>query len=144
MGNKSNAFSGVGTTFGRAETTGTSDPTFVNIAEINSLDGPNKTRSTIDVTSIDSDEGYREFIASFRDAGEVVLGMNFTAAGYEGMNDDFESDESREYRITLPNTEGTVFEFDCYVTALGMSVPLDDKVTASATLKITGPVRTTS
>lgn len=141
---KSNAFSGVGTTFGRADTDGTSDPAFTNIAEINSVDGPNKSRGTIDVTSLDSDEGYREFITSFRDAGEVTLGMNFTFAGYELMNDDFESDSSREFKITLPNTEGTEFEFDGYVTALGMAVPFDDKVTATVTIKITGPIRTTS
>jgi len=37
----------------------------------------------IDVTSLDSSGGYREFIASFRDAGEVTLNMNFTLASYD-------------------------------------------------------------
>jgi predicted secreted protein len=137
----SSAFSGVGTTFSRADTITTSDPLFTAIAEINSIDGPNKTRETIDVTSLDSEDGYREFITSFRDAGEISLEMNFTEAGFIVMNTDFESEDAREYRITLPNTEATILEFDAYVTSLGMAVPLDDKVTAPVTLKITGPVR---
>ena len=72
----SNAFSGVGTIFKNGD--GSSNEGFAAIAEINSIDGPNKTKSTIDVTSLDSTGGYREFISSFRDAGQVVLNMNFT------------------------------------------------------------------
>ena len=140
----SNAFSGVGTTFKRADTITSSDPTFTAIAEINSIDGPNKTRDTIDVTSLDSVGGYREFITSFRDGGEVTLEMNFTLAGYNTLNDDFESEDAREYKITLPDTGNTEFDFDAYVTALGLGIPMDDKVTAPVTLKITGPIRTNS
>jgi len=140
----SNAFSGVGTTFQRTTNQATSVPSFDTIAEINSIDGPNKTRDTIDVTSLDSSGGYREFITSFRDGGEVSLEMNFTQAGYIVMNDDFETEDSRDYRITLPDTNGTVMDFTAYVTSLGMSVPLDDKVTAPVTLKITGPIVLTS
>ena len=139
-----NAFSGVGTTFARGagNTSGSED--FTTIAEINSISGPNKTRSTIDVTSLDSTGGYREFITSFRDAGEVTLEMNFTRDGYEDMNTDFESDTIVEYRITLPDTGNTILDFTGYVTALGSSIPLDDKVTASVTIKISGQVTLTS
>lgn len=144
MANRSKAFSGVGTTFGRADTTGTSEPAFTNIAEINSYQGPNKTRTVIDVTSLDSIGGYREFITGLRDGGELTMDMNFTADGYDLLNDDFESDDAREYRITLPNTEGTQFDLDAYLTSLGMAIPMDDKVTASVTFKITGPIRTNS
>ena len=140
----SDAFSGVGTTFGRANGIASSLPTFTTIAEVNSIDGPNKSRDTIDVTSLNSTDGYREFIPSFRDAGEVSLEMNFTQAGYIIMTDDFETEDSREYRITLPDTGGTLIEFDAYVTSLGLGIPMDDKVTAPVTLKITGPVRITS
>lgn len=138
----SNAFSGVGTTFGRTENQSTSSASYETIAEINSYSGPNKTRTMIDVTSLDSTDGYKEFITSFRDGGEVALEMNFTPTGYALMNDDFEVEDSRDYRITLPNTPTTEFEFTAYVSALGMAIPLEDKVTASVTLKITGPILT--
>ena len=137
----SDAFSGVGTTFSRGDSISSSDPAFTAIAEINSIDGPNKTRDTIDVTSLDSTGGYREFIPSFRDAGEVTLEMNFTIVGYNLLNTDFESESSREYKITFSDAANTVFEFDAYVTSLGTAIQMDDKVTAPVTLKITGPVR---
>jgi predicted secreted protein len=138
----SNAFSGVGTSFKRSDMS--SAPLFTAIAEVNSIDGPNKSRETIDVTSLDSTGGYREFIASFRDAGEVTLEMNFTRDGYVDMNDDFESESAVDYQIVLPDTGSTTLDFSAFVTNLGSSIPLDDKVTASVTLKITGRVILTS
>lgn len=138
----SDAISGVGTLFKRSDMT--SSPTFNAIAEINSISGPDKTRETIDVTSLDSTGGYREFIASFRDAGQVVLEMNFTRDGYLDMNDDFEIDTLVDYQIVLPDTGSTTLDFSGLVTDIGLAVPLDDKVTAPVTIKISGQVTLTS
>lgn len=141
----SNAFSGVGTTFSRSETGSSGGGTsYSTIAEINSIDGPNMSRDTIDVTSLDSTGGYREFITSFRDGGEVTLEMNFTLDGYDGMKADFESSDKIWYKIILNDTGATEFEFEGLVTALGLGIPLDDKVTASVTIKISGQVILTS
>jgi len=131
----SNAIAGVGTKFRRWN-----GSHWVNIAEINSITGPNKSRDTIDVTSLDSTGGYREFIGGFRDGGTVTLPMNFTRATYELMNDDFESDDLQNYEIFLPDVEETSFEFEALVTELGLGVPADDKVTADVTLKVSGQV----
>jgi predicted secreted protein len=138
----SNAVSSVGLAFKRSDMA--SSPAFTAIAEINDLSGPNKSRETIDVTSLDSTGGYREFIASFRDAGEVTLNMNFTRDGYVDMDADFASSSSVDYQIVLPDTGNTTFDFAAYVTALGMAASTGDKVTASVTLKITGVVTLTS
>ena len=138
----SNAFSGVGTTFKRGD--GTSNEAFTAIAEVNSITGPNKSRGTIDVTTLDSTNGYREFIASFRDAGEVTLNMNFTRDGYDDMNDDFESDDTVNYQIVFSDTGATTFDFAGLVTAIGVAVPMDDKVTMDVTIKIDGEVSMTS
>lgn len=138
----SDAISGVGTVFNRGD--GTSSESFTAIAEINTITGPNKTRDTIDVTSLDSTGGYKEFIGSFRDAGEVTLGMNFTLAGYSDMNADFELDTLVNYQIVLPDTGNTTFEFAALVTSLGLAIPMDDKITADVTLKISGEVTLTS
>ena len=138
----SNAFSGVGTVFKRGD--GASNEVFTAIAEINSIDGPNKSRGTIDVTSLDSTGGYREFIASFRDAGEVTLDMNFTRDGYVDINTDFEGSALVNYQIILPDTNNTQLDFAGLVTNLGMAVPLDDKVTQKVTIKVSGQVTLTS
>ncbi len=132
------AFSGVGTTFGRGD--GTSAETFTDIAEINSISGPNMTRDTIDTTALDTAGGYRTFITSFRDAGEVVLAMNFTVVGYGLMKADFEAAATVNYKITLGNTAASTLDFAALVTNLGTGVPLDDKVSIDVTLKVSGAV----
>jgi len=133
----SSAISGVGTQFRRWNTsTGQWD----SIAEINSISGPNMSRETIDVTSLDSTGGYREFIAGFRDPGTVELEMNFTRSGYETMKDDFESDTRQNYEIVLPDSDTTTLEFEGLVTELPLDIPNDDKVTVSVTIQISGSV----
>ena len=76
----STAKAGVGTLFRRW-----SGSAWDNIAEINSISGPNMSRDTIDVTSLDSTGGYREFIGGFRDGGTVQLAMNFIRASLDTM-----------------------------------------------------------
>jgi len=129
----SNAISGVGTLFRRW-----SGAAWVNIAEITQISGPGKTRETIDVTSLDSTGGYREFIAGFRDAGNIQLTMNFSRSTYELMNDDFESDEVQNYEIVLPDGETTSLEFEGLVTELPLEIVGDDKITNTVTIKVTG------
>ena len=139
----SNAVSGVGTQFKRAEGD-SSAPTFTAISEINSISGPNMSRDTIDVTSLDSTGGYREFIGGFRDGGELTMEMNFTIAGFDLMKDDFESAALRDYQVVLSDTGNTTLEFAGLVTSLGLTVPMDDKITASVTIKISGEVTLTT
>jgi predicted secreted protein len=131
----SNAVSGVGTVFGRWN--GTS---WDYLAEINSISGPTMSRDTIDVTSLSSTGGYREFITGFRDAGTVTLTMNFTRATYDLMYSDFTSNEAQSYEIILPDGDSTSFEFCGLVTELPLEIPTDDKITANVTIKITGQV----
>lgn len=134
----SDAIAGVGSQFKRESDE--SSGTFHAIAEINSITGPGMTRDTIDVTSLDSTGGYREFITGFRDGGEVTLEMNFTLDGYNQMKDDFEVDDTHNYQIVLPDTGATTLEFAALVTSLPLSVPTDDKITISVILKVTGEV----
>lgn len=127
----SKAFAGVGTVFNRNNTP---------IAEVNSITGPGMTRDFIDVTSLDSTGGYREFIAGFRDGGTVVLNMNFTIDTWSLMKDDFENDAPVPYSIELPDSDGTIISFNGLVTECPITIPTDDKVTADVTIKVTGQV----
>ena len=135
----SNAISGVGTLFQRSDGS-SANGTFRTIAEINTVSGPNLSRDTIDVTSLDSTGGYKEFIAGFRDGGEVSLEMNFTIDGYGQMKLDFEDDALVDYKVILPDTTATTFSFSGLVTAMGLSIPMNDKITCSVTIKVSGQV----
>jgi len=131
----STAIAGVGTKFKRW-----SGSAWVEIAEINSITGPSMSRDTIDVTSLDSTGGYREFITGFRNAGTVVLAMNFTRDTYETMLNDFESNTIQNYQIVLPDAENTGLDFEGLVSELPLTIPADDKVTADVTIQVTGKV----
>lgn len=110
------------------------------IAEVVSIGGPNMSRETIDITSLDVLDGYRKFIASFRDAGTIDLNMNFTNETYKLMKADFESDEPQEYQIVLPDEEASTLSFEGLVTELPLNVPTGDKITVDVTIKISGAV----
>ncbi len=135
----SKAIAGVGTKFKRWN-----GSAWVDIAEINSITGPSMSRDTIDVTSLDSTGGYREFITGFRNAGTVVLAMNFTRATYETMLNDFEDNTIQNYQIVLPDEENTGLDFEGLVSELPLTIPADDKVTADVTIQVTGKVYVSS
>ena len=131
----SNAVAGVGTKFQRW-----SGSAWVNLAEVTSITGPTMTRDFIDVTSLDSTGGYREFITGFRDAGTISMNMNFTRDTYDALKADFESPTLQNYQIILSDIENSSIEFEGLVTEIPVTIPTDDKISVDCTIKITGQV----
>lgn len=133
----SKAIVGVGTKFRRWNTTLVK---WENIAEISSITGPSMSRDTIDVTSMDSLGGYREFIPGFRKAGTTVLKMHFTRDTYDRMKSDFESNTAQNYNIIFPDVEQTSLEFEGFVTDLPVTATTDAVISMDVTIQITGQV----
>lgn len=127
------AVTGKGTIFSRWSGTA-----WTPIANINSISGPTMTRETVDVTTLDSPGGYRQFIGSLRDGGDVSLSMNFDQETYAQMKADFEDDKLQKYQIVLPDSVNTTLVFEGIVTDCPLDIPLDDKITADITIKISG------
>jgi predicted secreted protein len=128
---QSEAITGQGTIFKRNG---------ASIGEINSIDGPTKSRETIEVTRLEDVDGYRQYIAGLREPGTVTLNMNFTRENYDVLNADFESDTIQTYAIELPDEDETVFTFKGFVTELPISIPIGDKITCDVTIQISGKV----
>ncbi len=124
-------FTGIGTVLKRGT---------VAIADVYNIGGPGVTRETVDVTTFDSTGGYREFISSLRDGGTLTFDLLFSKTGYNAMKGDFESDTPVAYTLELPDEDDTVIGFDGLVTDFPLNVPLDDKVTISVTIKVTGGI----
>ncbi len=136
------AISGIGAVIQRGD--GASVEAFTTLAEVSNIGGPNISRDTIDVTTLDSVNGFREFIAGFRDGGEVVLDMNWTRASYDLLKTDFDTNASRNYKIIMPDSGSTEFDFAAWVINIATNIPTDDKITMTATLKIDGAITETS
>ena len=122
---------------------GTSSP--VAVAGLTSIGGLELSADTIDVTTLDSDGGYREFIAGFKDAGEVSLEgfLELEAGkGQKDLYDLYESGDVEDFTIEFPNNLGS-WTFEGVVTGFSTGASLEDPLSFSATIKVSGqPVLT--
>lgn len=109
----------------------------VAVGHITTIGGPNMTASTIDVT--DHDSTWMEYVSGMKDGGEVTFDVNFmNTAGQEAVRDAL-GGASTAYTISFPGA-GSV-DFSAIVTAFGMNAGgVNDKLSASVTLKVTGAV----
>ena len=131
------AISGVGAQFKR-ENDGSSGE-FTAISEIRRISRSGRVRKTLDATDLDSTDGYNEFITGFRDGGSWELEMYWTEAGYTQFNDDFESDDSHNYQVVLPDAGDFTIEFAGYVIDVGnMEMTPEDTVVMPVIIKVTG------
>lgn len=137
----SGAIAGIGAIFQRWDSTlNSSAGGWVKLANINNISGPGMSRDTIDVSTLDTVGGYREFITGFRNPGTMTLEMNFTATDYTILKNDFELDTAQNYRVILPDATHTSFEFEGLVTELPLTIPPDNKITVNVTIQISGQV----
>lgn len=121
---------------------GASPEVFTTIAYVTNIEGPGLSADTIDVTSHGSTDGYRQFVQGLKDAGEVSLELNFdpdaathvNASG--GLAYEYEQGTESNYKITFPDT--TVWTFPGIVTGLSPSAPMDGKLSAAVTIKVSG------
>jgi predicted secreted protein len=110
----------------------------VAIGDITTLGGPNTTAATIDVTTHDST--WMEYVSGMKDGGEVSFDINFRATeSQQAVRDDLGSAPAA-YVIEFPTGAGSV-AFSAIVTAFGPTAGgVNDKLSASITLKVTGAV----
>ena len=126
--------------FGTATGTTTSG-TLTNVTNISGLDGDTET---IDVTSHDSSGSYREKVASFIDAGQVSLDVNFnpneathraTTGGILYLRD---QRTIVPWKVTFPGSPTHSVMFQAFVKNAGFEAPFDDKLSMSVVLETTG------
>ena len=110
------------------------------ISELTSISGPTISLDVLDVTSHDSADQFREFVAGLADGGEISVEGNFIDAAQANILLALlvSRDVTTGATIVFPNTEASTWTFDCFVTGYESSEPFDDKLSFTATLKITG------
>ncbi len=130
-------FSGFGVQFKRGNNDGPPE-TFTTVGEATSISGPGMERDTIDVTSHDSPNRFREWVGGLVDGGEVSFEVNWDPSIHVGLIADFEDPLPRSYQIVMPTPPGGRFNFEGFITNMGHEFPLDDKMSADFTFKISG------
>ena len=114
-------------------------PTFTEVANVTSISGPSISRNVYDVTAHDSVDAYMEFIGGLKDGGELSFDLNWDPGDqtHEGLFSDLDDLVPRDYKLVLPN-DIAEFAFEAILTAFEVGLPVDDKLTAAVTYKITG------
>lgn len=120
---------------------GATPEVFATLAEVTAITPPAMARDTVDATHEESPGAWREFIAGLKDGGEVSLELNFisggTAAAALTAELDLDGPLATKNRIILfPDL--SYFTFAGILTAFEPDAPIDDKMSASVTFKVTG------
>jgi predicted secreted protein len=123
-------------------TTGTA--TTATLTNVNNVSGLDSDVEEIDVTSHDSSGSYREFVASFIDAGEVQFDLNFdpnsathraSSGGILWLRD---QRINAPWKITFPGSPVHSVRFQGFVKSAPFDAPYDDKLSATVTVRVTG------
>ena len=111
----SEATIGLGTTFAyRTSAAGVTPAVYAEVGEAVSIQPPQPTRETVDVTHLKSPDGTREFKPTLRTGGEASVTLNFTPAAYAIASDLFMEDDTQGFQIQYP--DGSTETFDGIVT----------------------------
>lgn len=108
---------------------------YVDVAEVTNITWPGYARDAIDATHMASTDSFREYIAGLMDAGEATIEMNFVPSASDVIVAAMVAGVGM-FQIEHPN--GVKLQFSAVVTGYEPGMPLDDKMTASATFKVTG------
>jgi predicted secreted protein len=110
------------------------------VGEITSMTAPELTQDTIEMTSHDSTDRYREFIGGLRDGGELTISGNSVPAdeGQAQILTHFDADDAQELVITFPDSSNWTFNAICTAAAPVTEATTDGKLEFSGTFKITG------
>lgn len=106
------------------------------IAGLTSIGGLELSSETIDTTTLETTGGFRTFISSFKDAGEVSLSGYFDYTSHSDMLDDFSANAVDEYVITFPS--GATWTFDGIIVGFTTGAELEDLISFESTIKVSG------
>jgi predicted secreted protein len=111
------------------------------IGQITNFTPPSATRDIIDVTSSDSPDFAREFIAGLIDYGEAGAEINWDIGNASDvlLKSLLTERAARTWRATFTQyTPARTMTFTAFLTGYEPEAPLEDKMMASLTLKVTG------
>ena len=118
---------------------------FSTIAQVVGITGPNIVSRTIDQTHIDSSGRFQQLLPTVLSAGPVQFSCNFLPSEdtQKNLRLDAINQVLRNFRLVWPdgtptNEPGTRWEFSAYVSGYQPNASIDDRLTASIVLAITG------
>lgn len=115
--------------------------TLTQIAEVTAITPPNPQTADVEVTNFKSAGRRREYISGLIEDGEGTFEMNLVpGSASDVLLRAAQNDGAvRSYRIILPTAgNGWQIDGDCIVKGYERSIPIDDRMTATVTVRFTG------
>lgn len=118
-----------------------STPAFVEVAEVINVTPGEATADRIDATHMQSPSRRREYIAGLIDSGEASFEINWVPGSDtdEFIRGLLDSGATVEHRITFAGpTPRVTVTYDAQVIGFSKAVPIDDRMTATITVGVSG------
>lgn len=116
--------------------------TLTQLSEIISVSPPNSQQDDVEATHMASPNRRREYVAGLIDDGEGTFEMNYVPGSASDIliRAAITDGDTRSYKIVLPVADGSTWEItgDCIVKGYERSTPIDDRMTATLTVRFTG------
>lgn len=112
----------------------------VAVAHLKSIGSPEQSKETIDVTALDSEGNYREYIDSYRDAGELSVSgfFDFRDEGQKAIRDAYDAEGAIPFVIRYPKVISAEWHFNGIVTSYKITSEEGDAIGFDATIKLSG------
>lgn len=111
------------------------------VGSLTSIGGIELSSETTDVTALDNEDGYKDFLGGFKDGGEVPV-EGYLDGDNEGQNaayEAFESQETVQCAIVFPNAIGKTWSFSGVLNKYKAGdANLTDALKFAATVKVSG------
>lgn len=137
-----------GITFGYADTI---DGSYTSLGEISDLTPPSITKDIIETTNHGSTNGVKTYIGGLVDNGEASVTVNYdpedaahTAVRNLAKTAHEATSALKFFKFTFANSGASTEAFQGIVTGFEQSAPIDDKLSATFTIKVTGEVTYTA
>jgi hypothetical protein len=115
--------------------------TYVTVARVRDIKGPEQTVTTEDVTNQDSPNNYREWIPTLIDGGTVTFAASFipTDSTQAGILTDLQARTLMDFEVEI-GTTGLALFWSGFVVKFGTSYPVANVALVDVDIKVTGPV----
>lgn len=109
------------------------------IALARDVSGPSLSADTIDITTKDSTNRVREYLAGLRDGGEVTFDILYDPnnSTHAQIKTDIKAGTIANWKVEFGGTADYVI-FPAFVTGFNLNGPMDGEMSADISLKVSG------
>lgn len=110
------------------------------VGGLKTIDGIDVNADSLEVTDLANTDGYKEYLAGFKDAGEISV-SGFLDGTDEGQNEMYtllNNGTSAAATIVFPTAIGKTWAFTCSVIEFKTGIDVTDAITFDAKLKVSG------